>query len=197
MPNTVWTVLVATVTALVTTVATGVLVSPRLEARKRRIQEAHIARDTFSASLLTIISACARLQSLPLPAPDDPDCTDVVRARLAAERERWMQQLDDATRWLIDHVETYSAGWPLGELRDVAARYAAASRMVMISERSEEAKVELLAKLAAPVQGIYFTYVWNRARNYHRDRASLTTVLAQVNAVPTSTPADPELAAPQ
>ena len=93
------------VTALVTTIATGVFVIPRLEARKRRIQEAHTARDTFNSSLLTIISACNRLQSLPLPAADDPDCTEVVRARLAAERERWMQQLDDATRWLIDHVE--------------------------------------------------------------------------------------------
>jgi hypothetical protein len=113
MPNIVWTLLVATVTALVTTIATGVLVIPRLEARKRRIQEAHTARDTFNSSLLTIISACNRLQSLPLPAAYDPDCTEVVRARLAAERERWMQQMDDATRWLIDHVETYAAGWPL------------------------------------------------------------------------------------
>lgn len=188
MPNIAWTLLAATVTALVTTIATGVLVIPRLEARKRRIQEAHTARDTFNSSLLTIISACTRLQSLPLPAADDPDCTEVVRARLAAERERWMQQLDDATRWLIDHVETYAAGWPLGELRTMAAHYAAASRMVMISERSEEAKVELLAELAGPVQGIYFTYVWNRARNYRRDRAGLAAALARVNALPAPEP---------
>ncbi|MEU2500264.1 hypothetical protein ACPCC5_27290 [Streptomyces pseudogriseolus] len=188
MPNILWTLLVATVTALVTTVATGVLVIPRLEARKRRIQEAHTARDTFNSNLLKIISACARLQSLPLPAADDPDCTEVVRVRLAAERERWMQQLDDATRWLIDHVETYAAGWPLGELRTMAAHYAAASRMVMISERPEETKAELLAELAAPVQGIYFTYAWNRARNYRTDRASLAAALARVHALPATEP---------
>ncbi|MFB7932860.1 hypothetical protein ACFC4C_27535 [Streptomyces sp. NPDC056039] len=188
MPNIVWPLLAATVTALVTTIATGVLVIPRLEARKRRIQEAHIARDTFNSTLLTIISACNRLQSLPLPAPDDPDCTEVMRARLAAERERWMQQLDEATRWLIDHVETYAAGWPLGELRIMAAQHAAASRMVMISERPEETKVELLAELAGPVQGIYFTYVWNRARNYGRDRASLAAALARANALPAPEP---------
>ncbi|MFE4174226.1 hypothetical protein ACFRR7_19615 [Streptomyces sp. NPDC056909] len=184
MPNTVWTLLVAMATALVTTVAAGVLVIPRLDARKRRIQEAHAARDTFNSSLLTIISACGRLQSMALPAADDPDCTDVVRARLAAERERWMQQLDGATRWLIDHVETYAAGWPLGELRTMVAHYAVASKVVMISERPEETKVELLAELVEPVQGIYFTYVWHRARRYRRNRNRLRAVLARVNALP-------------
>jgi hypothetical protein len=106
-----------------------------------------------------------RLKELPLPAADDPDCTDVIRARLTAERERWVQQLDDATRWMIDHVETFSAGWPLADLRTMAGSYAVTSRMVLISERPEDTKIELLAELAAPVQGIFFTYWWNRARN--------------------------------
>lgn len=115
--NVLWVLALAVVTSIATTVATGSLVVPRLDARKRRIQLAHTARDTFNASLLTIISACGRLENMPLPAPGDPECTAVMRVRLTSERARWVNQLDEATVWLIDNVETYAASWPLEQLR--------------------------------------------------------------------------------
>ncbi|GGZ17738.1 hypothetical protein GCM10010300_72210 [Streptomyces olivaceoviridis] len=49
-----------------------------------------------------IVSACALLNRLRLPADDEPGWTPVMRERPAGERERWWQQIDDATRWLID-----------------------------------------------------------------------------------------------
>ncbi|MGW3628024.1 hypothetical protein [Streptomyces sp. NPDC000880] len=182
MPNTVWTLLVAALTALVTTVATGLLVTPRLEARKRRIQEVHTARDTFSSSVLTILSSCSRLKNMPLPAADDPDCSEVLRARLAAERERWVQQLDDATLWMIDHMETFGVSWPSDNLRSLIANYVVHSRIVMLSEREEAAKVDLLLELAEPIQNIFFVYWWRRAPHMRSNQRRLTTVIEALGA---------------
>ncbi|MFJ8364457.1 hypothetical protein [Streptomyces sp. NPDC093984] len=113
MPDSVWTIVVAAVTAVVTTTATGLIVAPRLEARRKRLVEVHAARDAFGAHMLQIISACVHLQNIQLPPADDPAWTPVLRERLAGERERWWQQIDDATRWLIDNVATYAGSWPV------------------------------------------------------------------------------------
>jgi hypothetical protein len=82
MPNTVWILLVAAVTAVVTALAVGLFVTPRMEARKKRLGEVHTARDTFGANTLRVISACSLLQRFELPAADDPDWTPVMRERL-------------------------------------------------------------------------------------------------------------------
>jgi hypothetical protein len=39
MPNTLWALLVAAVTAVMTTLAVGLFVTPRMEARKKRLGE--------------------------------------------------------------------------------------------------------------------------------------------------------------
>lgn len=123
---------------------------------------------------------------MPLPTPDDPACTAVVRERLAAERERWIRQLDDTTRWVIDNVVTYAAGWPLDELRSISADCAVQSRMITLSERTEETKVELLGELAAATQNILSTYWWRRVSHHHSDRAQLAAALARLAPDPAS-----------
>ncbi|MFD6311035.1 hypothetical protein [Streptomyces nigra] len=102
MPNTLWTFPVAAVTAVVTGVAVGLFVTPRTEARKKRLGEVHAARDTFGANMLRVISACSLLQRFELPPADDPGWTPAMRERLTRERGRWLQQLDEATVWLLD-----------------------------------------------------------------------------------------------
>ncbi|MER7956459.1 hypothetical protein [Streptomyces sp. NPDC096030] len=99
-------------TALVTTVGTGWLVLPRLEARKRRIMDAHQARDKFLATMLRISSAGSRLQAVQEPAADDTAWTPVMRERFGEERARWVKQLDEATEWMVDHLETFMPTWP-------------------------------------------------------------------------------------
>ncbi|MGW7320129.1 hypothetical protein [Streptomyces sp. NPDC054865] len=187
MQSTLWTLALAAVTAVVTSVAVGLLVTPRLEARKRRIQEVHTARDTFSSSVLIVLSSCARLRDFQLPPDGDPATTGVVRARLESERVRWLQQLDDATLWMVDHMETFALSWPSTKLRSLAARYVVTSRMTMLSDRDEMAKIELLLELTAPIQGIFFTRWWHRARHLHRYVPQLEGALGRLT-TPDSTP---------
>ncbi|WP_326655645.1 hypothetical protein [Streptomyces sp. NBC_01750] len=186
MPNTVWTLLVAAVTAVVTALAVGLFVTPRMEARRKRLGEVHTARDTFGAHMMRIISASSLLQRIQLPLADDPGWTPVMRERLAGERERWLQQLDDATRWLIDNVATYAGSWPMSHLIQFAVDYAGNVRMVVLSEREEDTKLELLLALTVPVQRQFFGWPWSRARHALADRRAFAETLALIGGEPTA-----------
>ncbi|MGY4997411.1 hypothetical protein [Streptomyces sp. 900105245] len=156
------TILIALATALVTTVGTGWLVVPRLEARKRRIGEAHQARDRFLASMLRIVAAAARLREIEEPAADDPGWTDVMRERVRAERARWMKQIDEATEWMVDNMETFAPTWPTDVLRQMIGTYAAHARAVAISEREDTKKAERLVELTEPVWAVFGSRGWQR-----------------------------------
>ncbi|GAA2108316.1 hypothetical protein [Streptomyces synnematoformans] len=171
------------ITSVAAVVAPGLTVTPRIEARRQRIQQAYADRDTFNRNLMVILCACARLRGLQLPPTDDPDCTPSVRERLVGERRRWMQQIDDATRWMADNVERFAGGWPTEQLRDVPAAYAAHARMLWLSDRDDHLKIEQLAELTAPVQAMYFRYVWHRARHTLAHRAAFTAMVDRITAV--------------
>ncbi|MBV1940744.1 hypothetical protein KUF83_29875 [Streptomyces sp. BV286] len=183
MPGTLWTILVAAVTAVATAIATGLFVTPRLDARKKRIGEAHAARDTFNTHLQAVLSACTRLQAIPA---DDPAWTPVLRERLTGERERWLQQLDEATRWMVDHVETYAGSWAMRQHIEFAVGYAGSARMLILSERQESIKLELLATLTLPVQRQFFGFWWSRARHYVDDQRTFAQTLARLTSEPTT-----------
>lgn len=85
--------------------------------------------------MLRIIPACGQLQNVQLPPDDDPDLTPVLREGLAGERQRWWQQIDDATRWLVDNVATYAGTWPVRHLIEIPITYAHHVRVVVLSER--------------------------------------------------------------
>ncbi|MGW3038167.1 hypothetical protein ACWDCB_44165 [Streptomyces sp. NPDC001178] len=77
--NLAWTLLVAAGTAVVTATATDLIVTPRLDARKKRIGEAHTARDTFGTHLMKVLATCSLLEQTPA---DNPDWTPVLRDRI-------------------------------------------------------------------------------------------------------------------
>ncbi|MEU0031995.1 hypothetical protein [Streptomyces sp. NPDC006335] len=187
MPNTLWTLLVAAVTAVVTTLVVGLFVTPRMEARKKRLGEVHTARDTFGANMLRIISACSLLQRFELPAADDPGWTPVMRERLTGERKRWLQQLDEATVWLLDNAATYAGSWPNARIIRFAIDYAGHARAVVLSEREEATKAELLLALTAPVQRQFFGWPWSRARHVLADHRAFAETVARISGEP-STP---------
>jgi len=169
---------VAAATAVVTTTTTGLIVTPRLDARKKRITEAHAARDTFDTHLMTVLATCSLLEQTPI---DDPEWTPVLRDRVKGERERWLQQLDDATRWMVDHVFTYAGSWPLQRHKDFAVSYAGTARGLVLSERDEAIKRELLVALTLPVQRQFFGYWWSRARHYRADQRLFAETVARLN----------------
>lgn len=163
------TLISAVITALVTTVAVNYLVVPRLEARNRRIQAAHIARDRFSDSVFSILGAAVRLLGVEIP----DDANEELHEALSQERRRWLGQIDEATRYLVDNIEAFAFTY-IGALdfRDLVIAYAGNARMVWISQRSEQAKLRLLLDLTSPVQNIYFAAWWRRRRLV----ANLTTL---------------------
>ncbi|MEV7394717.1 hypothetical protein [Streptomyces sp. NPDC091215] len=180
MPDTLWTIVVAAVTAVVTTTATGVLVAPRLDARKKRLGDVHAARDLFGTHMLRIMSACSQLENLQLPPDNDPRCTPVLRERLSGERDRWWQQIDEATQWLIDNIASYAGSWLTRHLIEMPIAYAANARMVVLSEREEAAKLALLLELTVPVQRQYFGWPWARARHALVDRRTFAATIARI-----------------
>ncbi|NED75983.1 hypothetical protein [Streptomyces sp. e14] len=142
-----------------TTLFVGLVITPRLEARNKRVRLAHEARDEFSRRVLIILSASARLRGTPIP-DSLAEQRPILTERLTAERDRWVDQLDEATRYMVDHLETFGLGYPTERGRDIVGRFVIQSRAVMLSERSVETKAERLAALAGPVQNIFFTRRW-------------------------------------
>ncbi|MGW4619540.1 hypothetical protein [Streptomyces sp. NPDC004592] len=177
--NLLWTLLVAAITALVTATTVGLVVTPRLDARKKRIGEAHSARDTFGSHLMTVLATCTLLEQTPC---DSPDWTPTLRDRVKGERERWLQQLDDATRWMVDNVFTYAGSWPLQRHKEFAVAYAAHARGVVLSERDEAIKRELLIALTTPTQRQFFAFWWTRARHYTADQRLFAETVARLAA---------------
>ncbi|WP_331717955.1 hypothetical protein OG795_32705 (plasmid) [[Kitasatospora] papulosa] len=182
-PGVVETVTIALVTALVTTVGTQWLVVPRLEARKRRILDVHQARDQFLAEMRRILGAGGRLQNFEAPDPDDPACSPVMRERIEAGRARWVKQLEDATEWLVDNVELYAPSWPTELLRDLISTYVAQAWAVMLSERQDTRKAELLVALTTPVWEVFGSRGWERRpSDIARAQRKLAALIAEMAA---------------
>ncbi|MEU3973395.1 hypothetical protein [Streptomyces bacillaris] len=137
----------------------GLVITPRLEARNKRVRLAHEARDEFSRRVLVILSASARLRETPIP-DSLAEQRPTLAERLTAERDRWVDQLDEATRYMVDHMETFGLSYATKRGRDIVGRFVVQSRAVVLSERSVETKAERLTALAGPVQNIFFTRRW-------------------------------------
>lgn len=146
---------VAVLTSLVTVLALAFTVQPRLEARNRRIQEAHKERDAFGGAVLGILVKCSRVAAL----DQMPDIPEPVASRLAADRDRWIGGLEGHTQHLVDSIAPISYMPPFG---DLLAAYGAHARAVWISERSEDRKLAVLRDLSAEVQSLVFAAWWRR-----------------------------------
>lgn len=171
------TVLIAVITAVVTTFALSRF-APRLEARSVRIKAAWAARDAFSGHLLTILSATGRLENL------DPDeAAEPLRSRFQGECDRWAAQVEESTRYLIDHVEQYVLtypSWPL-DLHGLMTGSVVAARGLWLSELPLRERARRVNALAEPVQGIFFARKSYRLRHLADDRQRLRELLRAVN----------------
>ncbi|MFE2289865.1 hypothetical protein [Streptomyces sp. NPDC059452] len=148
--------------AAATTLFIGLVVNPRLEARKPRIEAknnqkrlAWEARAEFSKRVLTILSACGRLRETPVP-PALSEARPELAARLDAERQRWLDQLDEATQYLIDNMELFALGYATDRLRTIVGQFVVHARAVVLSDRTVAKKAERLAALASPIQNLFF-----------------------------------------
>lgn len=155
MPTWLATVLIAAGTSVVARMVPDLTVVSRLDARRARVKAVHDARDRFSNCVITMLTLCGALVAWDIP----DDVSDIVRARLEGESERWRGLIDETTVWLIDNSAFYALSWPRN-LRVIAGRYATETRGVWLSERTEADKVRLLGDLTAHIQSIYFIRLW-------------------------------------
>ncbi|MGW6906828.1 hypothetical protein [Streptomyces sp. NPDC054940] len=153
--------------AAVTTLFIGLFVNPRIEARKPGIEAknnrkrlAHEARAEFSKRVVTILSACGRLQGTEVP-PTLAETRPALAERLEAERQRWLDQIDEATRYLVDNMELFALTYGTDRLRNMVGKFVFHARAVMISERTVETKAKQLTALTAPIHTLFFTSRWH------------------------------------
>jgi len=106
------------------------------------------------------------------------DLPDDLLAKLLAERERWVGQIDERTVWLVDHWQRFALTYVgLAGVRSVLAEYAMVARGVWLSGRSLEERVRLLKELTEPIQNLYFTARWRMVTSVFHERARLRKAL--------------------
>ncbi|MFJ2202910.1 hypothetical protein [Streptomyces violaceusniger] len=191
--------------AAATTLFVGLFVNPRLEARKPRIEAknnqrrvAYEARAEFSKRVLTILSACGRLQESEVP-PSLAEARPALAERLNAERQRWLDQLDEATQYLVDNMELFALGYATDRLRTIVGQFVVHARAVVLSDRPVEKQVQRLTALAAPIQNLFFVPRWHVAtivrsfKEFERALAALDEDLPDESAAaPVPAPGTPQ-----
>jgi hypothetical protein len=174
MPIWLTSVLLPIGVSVATFVVLGLTVGPRLAARTKRIQAVHDDRDRFGAGVLDILALCGNLEQITIP----PDAIDERRARLQAERDRWLTQIDEITAWLADHWQRVALSYAgaMG-VRDLVARYIGAARGLWLSGRPLDERVRMLRELTEPVQTIYHASRWRVVASMSGEITRLRTML--------------------
>ncbi|MFE4958192.1 hypothetical protein ACFRCW_30105 [Streptomyces sp. NPDC056653] len=74
--------------------------------------------------------------------------------------------MGDAARrgdeWMVDNMETYAMTWPSDFLRGMIGNYVPTARWVMVSERQDSRKAQLLVELTTPVWKVFGSRGWQR-----------------------------------
>jgi len=169
MSNLGTTVVAAVLTALATTTVLEMTVKPWLEARSARIKQSAQARYGLAAQAQVILAACDRLAAADAVAAANTTTREVERdgrtvteTRFGAhqaldERRRWREQLDVATKALVDGYEAGGASITWSRHSGLLADYVITARWVCISELSEGMKLRHLRALTEPAQTLFFS----------------------------------------
>ncbi|WP_406349530.1 hypothetical protein OHB10_31925 [Streptomyces sp. NBC_01597] len=72
--------------------------------------------------MLIILSASGRLQETPIP-DALVEQRPALAEKLIAERDRWLDQLHEATRYMVDNIETFGLSYATERGRDIVGRF--------------------------------------------------------------------------
>jgi hypothetical protein len=158
-------------------VVTQLSAGPRLAARGKRIQAANDWRDQFNDRVVDILALCGNLQAV----RQSPDFDGQVGAKVQAERDRWVRQIDEITAWMVDHWQGFALTY-LGAagIRGLLTDYVMVARGVWLSGRDLDERVRLLKELTEPVQTIFFASRWRVVAVVGRERARLRGLLGRL-----------------
>jgi hypothetical protein len=160
--------------SVVTALAVGLTVGPRLAARSKRIQAANDSRDRFGDSVLDLLVLCGNLERVTIPSA----VANPVQSRLQDERDRWIGQIDEITLWLVDHWQHVALGYTgVMGIRELVIRYVADARGLWLSGRPLEERVRLLREMTEPVQTIFFARRWRVVSKVPGEVARLRAML--------------------
>jgi hypothetical protein len=123
----------------------------------RRTLQANDWRDQFNDRVVDILALCGNLEAV----PQSPGSGGQVGAKVQAERDRWVRQIDEITAWMVDHWQGFALTY-LGAagIRGLLTEYVMVARGVWISGRDLDERVRLLKELTEPVQTIFFASRW-------------------------------------
>lgn len=83
------------------------------------------------------------------------EATGTVRSTLREERVRWRAPIDEATRYLTAHFERIAFAYAGSQIPELAVRYSGNARMVWISERSEDCKLNDLRNITQHCHALF------------------------------------------
>ncbi|WP_159012005.1 hypothetical protein [Streptomyces sp. NRRL F-5123] len=165
-------------TALGTTVVLELTVKPWLEARSERVRESLRVRYRLAQQATTILAACDRLEAGQQTSERATTTTREERdgravtsthfgsivSKIYIEKRRWQDQLDEATKVIVDSYE--SSGHSLVKLffGELLADYALTARWVAVSDLPQQAKIQYLRSMTRPARTLFFSNwpVWLR-----------------------------------
>ncbi|HTJ68771.1 MAG TPA: hypothetical protein VL551_14645 [Actinospica sp.] len=167
----VWSVVIA----LAIVVVGSYRIVPAANARTKATEVVHEDRRQFNSYVITILAACAKLNAT----ASGSERSYAEAQLLKHERDRWVAQIDDATKWMIDNLERVALSYlNLLGYRDLLLRYSFAVRMVWISERSAEERQRMIVEMTEPVQAIFFVRPrWRAAMVRHKEVERLSATL--------------------
>lgn len=134
-----------------TLLLTGLFISPLLDVRNRRFQVKTQARDDYARHVLGLIAA-----TMALTIRIQADASEAVREALEGERTRWREQIEQSTRHLIDRGLPVGVQYGSARVAALLGEVAFTARMVWISERAEERKLDRLRRMCIEFRTLFF-----------------------------------------
>ncbi|MFJ2777528.1 hypothetical protein [Kitasatospora sp. NPDC087315] len=184
----------AVLTALATTTVLELTVKPLLEGRSTRIKAAMQARYELGSHVAVLLAACDRLEAAAqvsaqntITTEEEVDGQLVRSTRFGAhqawdESRRWWEQVDGATKALVDGYESGGASATWAALRGLLGEFAVTARWVYLAELDDRNKIAYLRALAKPAQALFFATwpAWLRSATSHK---ALEALQAELRAV--------------
>ena len=175
--NFVWPTVVGVLVGIVLTSILG----PRLNAIAAERGAAFEDRRQFKRRVMTVLALCGHLRT------DLHSENPVIADRFTAERARWLALIEEHSIWMADNVAWIALGWPnaVVGVRDLVAGYAAAVRIILLSERPETDKIVLIGEISSNMHMILNTRrTWSTVLGLRDQIEELRGRLAKLGALP-------------
>lgn len=154
------------------------VIAARVERRKIDRNDVWRARLQLRDDLLRLVTLTIKLSEVN---PSD-DFREPVRTSLVGERERWLRRIDEISQRLIDDGDYVALSYlNLLGVQPLIIRCVGLIRMVWLSDRTEERKLELIQGIAGGLRDVLFIGRLAAARGMQANHARLVALLDEID----------------